>query len=452
MAKNEFALTQLEKAVDTYIREYEERRRLFASIPKIDSEPIFALWDEYLAFLDANKAQEEAARKEFELKHGKLPPDLIISSGGFDRRIHNMFGNSFKKAIKHAEGLTTEGYSTLDSIGDLIRESLNDNSLFAFFIHDIGHITMDLYRQFWDLGAANFPSHINRMRNEREKVKHFLDLFAKDPEFLYGAYVEPYKMLQFIAASELGNKIKTENFSPSRLAWQTGYILRNRNPQAEYDLNSKFTDPKRNEIVVDVEDFTLNGNSGVVFSIIYNLAKNSYKKFGDVPNMSQKIFIQIYETPFNSYVITVGDSGKPIDLNKMKEQLRRQISTRGIDSLVFPNDSLKRKFGNWQDSEYRVGELTMKDMTDIAFMARMSGFDNANDFSSGLGLYGLKYFVQRMGGRAMYGEDFDTGSPIFTFILPKNLSNSMAQKLISSFGTGINATLYYYQGNQRKVA
>lgn len=167
---------------------------------------------------------------------------------------------------------------------------------------------------------------------------------------------------------------------------------------------------------------------------------------------SGKIFIQAYEAPFASYVITVGDTGSPIDLDVMKEKIRELVVKEGINTIKFSTHRIRRKIANWEHSEYRVGDLTITDITDIAFMSRMSGFDNSDNFSSGMGLYGIRYLVERLGGRILYGEDFKTGGPLFTLILPKDLPANRMQKVIYSAGPVIQSLRMYHSGNLRKAA
>jgi len=425
MGKNIEGLTQLKGTLEDFLEGYQERRRTFREFPKVDIEGIFSIWDNYLAFLDKNKEAEEKERakvtKDLRDK-GVIGKDevlgLINITGGFDVTIDSIAKQFF--ANYRSKLLETYPEMKEGKISHGVDDIFNDSDLPAFFLHDINHLHADLTQQFWTIFSPKADYGVNRMRDCREEVRRFLERYNSNPESIYGAYLEPYKMLHFITTTELGEKPMVEQFQPAKLAMQTALILQNRYVQAEYSLVERLSNSKTNEIAVDGEEFTLNGNSGVVFSIIYNLAKNAYKKLGSKANNSQKIFIQVYEAPFSSYVISVGDSGKPIDLNVMKDKVRQLVLNKGIDNVSFPTNGSKKRYQRWQNSEYEVGGLTVKDITDVAFMARMSGFDNADKFSSGMGLYGVRYFLNNVGGKILYGENFENGGPLFTCIIPKN--------------------------------
>jgi hypothetical protein len=435
MARNIEGLHQLKRTIEDYLEGCKERKHIFNDLPKVDIGSTFSSWDDYIRFLDGNKEAEAKERERLtkDLREkGIVKQDqalhLVQITGGFDKLIEKqgapLIGGIRSKLIE----LYQLKYQ--DNIVRLIDDTLDVN-LGTFFVHDINHIWSDLTYQFFTIVNPKHDSSISRMRNNRSEVKRFLEQYNADPGSMYGAFLEPYKMLHFIVTSELGEKPITEKFQPAKLARQTALILQNRFVQAEYSLVDKLTDSKTNEIAVDAEDFTFNGNSGVVFSIIYNLAKNAYKKLGAEANNSQKIFIQVYEAPLSSYVITVGDNGKPIDLDTMKEKIRNLILEKGIDNVPFPNHSSKARYQRWQDSEYQVGNLRLKDITDVAFMARMSGFDNPDSFSSGMGLYGTKYLLENVGGRTLYGENFKNGGPLFTCIIPKNLPSNPVERYVN---------------------
>ncbi|MBI3032070.1 hypothetical protein HYY69_01235 [Candidatus Woesearchaeota archaeon] len=452
---------RLSVTLDDYLAGYEERKLIFGQFPKYNIPLIFDLWDQYLAFLTANTKQEAEARRIFEEYH---PPRKglkgIRLTGGFDDLIKGVtdpvwkgFNQKLKDIFPH------EGN---DEIITLTRQALNDPNLYKFFVHDLNHLIGDLNRQWWCLSEIQWDYSIERMRDYRDEIRGLLELFNADPEYMYGTYIQPFKMLDFIVCDKLGRRQRTEIFSPADLARKTWMILQARCPQFKFGLTTKLTDEPRNELAIDVENVAMYGNSGVVFSIIYNLVKNAYKKLvSDLSDEERigydpskgfgKIYVQVYEAPLESVVITVGDTGKPIDLDKMKNKIRTLIHEQGIESVVFLSQGAKKRYENWQASAYKVGELSMKDITDVAFMARMSGFDNNEEMSSGMGLYGLQYFVKRMGGFILYGENFETGSPIFTCVLPKNMSTGKFQRVLNLVSTGYTAARLYEFGHDKEI-
>ena len=84
-------------------------------------------------------------------------------------------------------------------------------------------------------------------------------------------------------------------------------------------------------------------STGLVFSIIYNLAKNAYKKLMQEPDTGNKIYVQLYEAPLGCYVISVADSGSALDVDAMKEKIREHVQEYGINNTSFPSLALKRK-------------------------------------------------------------------------------------------------------------
>ncbi|MFH1409926.1 MAG: hypothetical protein ABIH34_08515 [Nanoarchaeota archaeon] len=439
-------LEQLDEALQKYLQGYQERRKIFAEFPKVDIDPIFKLWDGYLEFLDTHKEEEREAIRKYEERTGeKKHPMIVAFSGDWSDIFYDAttaFYGELSQKMDHVE-------SDQSIFLDAFLAAIEDGNMRRFFSHDVHYIIGDLKLLFSTVIDPSIKSSINHMRNRRDHVRQFLEQYNADPESLFGAQIEPYKMLDFIVTNELGKSPRLETFNPGKLARQTGYILANRYPQAEYVIVNQATATSRNEIGIDAEDFNLKGNSGVVFSIIYNLAKNAYKKLGTEPNASQKISIQVYEAGLSNYVIQVSDSGKPMDLNVMKDNIRQLILDEGIDSVVSHSKKAKKRFADWQESEYKVGDLRLGDLSDVAFMARMSGFDNDDEFSSGMGLYGLKYLLDSVGGKVLYGERFDDGSPVFTCVIPKKFPAGRLDKYLNNVLAGLESKRIYHQGMQR---
>ncbi|MFH1511552.1 MAG: hypothetical protein ABIF10_07715 [Candidatus Woesearchaeota archaeon] len=443
MQKNLGALQRLEAAVVTYLAEHESRKHMYSEYPKIDIDGTFALWDRYLAFLDTHKSEEENARNAWEEKYNQPSQPIVYFYGDLISQMDHQF-NPFWKGLKKTLAEHFDwGYRTKSAISDILWTDFKDADLSRFFFHDINHLHADLLGQFLSVSEPMFLFNVDRMANHRDEVKDFLEKFNDDPEFFFAHMAEPYKMLHFIAASEQGKASINEPFSPSRLAWQTAYTLQNRYCEARCHLSKKASPAGINEIIVDAEDFTAKGNSGVVFFNVYNLAKNSYKKFIDNPNKSMKIYIQIYEAPHDTYVVTVGDSGSPIDLNVMKDKTRRKILKDGVDGVAWLSEAVRNKFLGWQSSDFKVADLSVGDLSELAFMARMSGSDNNDTFSSGMGLFGINYLLSQSAGRILYGEDFTTGGPVFTCVLPKEFPTNPIEKKVFGLYSWLNERTLY---------
>ncbi len=438
MTPEKSSLESLIDALDTYFTEYEARRQMYTGCPKFPIEKIFEVWNQLFAAFDVEQPQNALSfLKENRLKLRSAVGDFLYGYLHFNRELFD------------------EQYSTKADIATLADAAFHNSQLNDFFGHDIGHLQYDLKSMFWIPSGDHGDISFNTMRQFSGEIQNFLEQFNETPDFFLSPTLEPYKMLHFMATHALGRKPLKELFSPPRLAWQIAHILQYRDAGSQWGVVShgiSDAPTQRNELILDCEDFLVSGNSGVVFSIIYNLAKNAYKKLSGSPHQGHKIYLQLYEAPPGCYVITVADNGKPIDITKMKEMIRREISERGIENMDFLTHETKKRFRDWEKSPYRVGELSAKNLTEIAFMSRMSGFETPHLLSSGMGLYGVQALIENMGGRILYGEEFSTGSPIFTCILPKQFADNSVQKFLSQTSAQIHATGYYYFGNPKKAA
>lgn len=445
------ALKVLNSSLEGCIEAYESSRHIFNEFPKVDIEGLFRIWEEYINFLDGNRVQEAQARKEREESGGFVPKYHLIMDGGYSKGVSKQVEEVFKENRARWNQIFSEGRFAEHSReieGEL--SNLKSWDLLRFFVHDIYHLRGDLEKRFLCLSNPRGIATINTMRQRREQVRTFLELYNQNPEFLFGCLIEPYKMIHYVATGMLGEQPRLETFTPADLAWKVGFILQNRSPPHEFSLVSKPTATEGNEIIVDAEPFSVIGNSGVVFSVIYNLAKNAYKKIESKPIDASpiKIAIQVYQVPLGNYVITVADSGYPMDINLMKDKIRKAVLDDGIDSVIFPTRRFEKVVRNWEQSPYRVNELSVGDLVDVAFMARMSGFDNSSSFSSGMGLYGIKNLASNVGARIMYGEKFEDGSPVFTVILPKEFPTSPIQRAGASLASRIVGAELYRNGDR----
>ncbi|MBS3131070.1 sensor histidine kinase [Candidatus Woesearchaeota archaeon] len=412
-------LKKLDLMLDRYISSFPDRlSEEVKSLPKIDIDMVMSVWDMYLEAIKSGKDERTIQNLHEKIKNtGKsLEIDVI-------RMWKRLFYDPLSMEIN-------------SKIGDALAD---DQILMAFLGHDHAHLCTDISSQYKIITSAPEKTSSFIMENQREQVRAFLELHNTNPEYIFSHWINVNKMIHYIVTSKLGRKPKAELIIPADITMQTAMTLQRRSHRDAYSIVSRLSDTDANEIAVDAEYFKVVGNSGLIFSIIYNLAKNAYKKISKFkPNNSQKIALQVYEPSYlgSCYIITVADNGGPIDLNAMKDVLRETIKAQGIENLKFPNTAIERKFRKWQQSGYSVKDITIGDITDIAFMGRMSGFEMEGQFSSGMGLYGVRYLVQNLGGKILYGEDFNTGGPMFTCILPKKM-NSYGGRLAAALQSKI---------------
>ncbi|PIN76972.1 hypothetical protein COV17_00100 [Candidatus Woesearchaeota archaeon CG10_big_fil_rev_8_21_14_0_10_36_11] len=149
-------------------------------------------------------------------------------------------------------------------------------------------------------------------------------------------------------------------------------------------------------------------------------------------------------------------------LGDLEETLRRDLQSYHEQyatlSAVFPQVDIPFIFGLWDEyltflDEHKEEEQearrkrTERRGEELPFVGMYGGFDNDDQYSSGMGLWGVQYLLHEMGGKILYGEDFKTGGPLFTCILPKKLPAGKVGKTISNLATRLNAAPFYHRGS-----
>jgi hypothetical protein len=262
--------------------------------------------------------------------------------------------------------------------------------------------------------------------------------YNENPEDLFNAPILSYKMIHYLVTSNLDMPSFSEYFSVDEICRKSAQIVASRGFSKGFVLTEEYSSRHKNQIVLDCEPINAKGNPGCLFSIIYNLLKNSFKKTVNDSNETNTLFIQSYEGSYSTYIISVGDNMDPINLNLMKDKVRKKILSEGFNSIDFSKKILKKIY-QWQESPYKVGNFYHGEITNFCYLARLSGSEMPlNSLNSGLGLYGLSNLLKN-NGRILYGEDFNTGGPIFSVILPKNPSTNPFNGFLN------NARTYFAQ-------
>jgi hypothetical protein len=337
------------------------------------------------------------------------------------RQLAEIGGSNYQKNI--APFILKSGEST-SQVDNIIKF---DTSMRKFLTHDFAHLSQDGLYLFWLLDGSAYDDSIKAMTKYRDDVLDAFRFYQANQKEFMRLTTYPLHLLSYVAESELGVPKHTQTVKLGDMATLVGRVLQYRTPQLLMRFGSQVSSDVRNELVVSGENVEVDMNIGIPFSLLYNLAKNSYKKTtGLTPESGYKIEIATYQLPNDLVGISVSDSGKPVDIMLMKDKIREHVLERGASSI--PSTSLERKMQNWQKSPYAVGELQTQDLVDVAFMAHMSGFNAPDTINSGMGLYGAKYLVEDLGGRILYGEDFQTGGPIFTCILPRQAPMQVGEK------------------------
>ena len=404
--------------------------------------------------LPASEVREYASNL-FEILE-RLKAGEAVETGSKETRIKYLEDSDF---VEKVWGLRREIEEDSRS-GAILRTTTQifGDEVANFVGHDSAHLAVDYMDVLRYLEMGLLVS-VRRVVGS-EFVPHFFRVLEQEPEKLYGLASMPLKMLRFLTQKELGEGIETERVNLKALTDRLGLAVAGRYFRVGFDVTERPSNPKGNYILNECEDFEVQHNIGCMSSIIYNFVKNALKKMVPEDKLVEEGFkdnklrvqIQSYKTPHGSFVISVYDNGSPIDLNRMKFAMRRKIQEEGLENIEFPNRRTEKVFRGWKDNPYALRKLTHQDITDLAFLARLSGADNDDFMSSGMGLYGVKYIVEEMGGQILYGEHYEHGGPIFTVILPRTLPDSYLASSVSSVRTGYLKYRMQKQGGLKRAA
>jgi len=313
---------------------------------------------------------------------------------------------------------------SVGKLSDVVDDILHDENLATFLSHDCWHLLEDFLNMFNYYGLSR-----QGFENLRKSVDERVGLYEKlnsDPAYIARSLLEPFRLAQYVIEAKFDLEHECWSFNPKEIVETTQDILNSRITYQGITIG---------EVITRSEDFEMYGNSGVFWSVIYNLAKNSVKKFmedyiKDKVTRDNRVYIDVYKAN-GCCVVTVADNGDPISLDKMKEKIRETIVYEGIDALGFWDKGTKRRIEGWVKSPYKVVELTVDDLLPTSrYVIRSSGLDmKQKAVNSGMGLYGIRYLSECLDGAVMYGECINTGSPLFTFVLPINFQQPNKQKV-----------------------
>jgi hypothetical protein len=448
-------LVNLLRTIESNLREYESSFRVehFSSYPKIDIPFLSDLLDEVFTAFDEVEPEQ--------LK------DIIIF--WLNKNIDNPYKEKSFLNIPTSYGLGKKLKSIEDYINPILEETkrknnsllqflekgidleiFEDDALNCFFMHDISHLTNDYIHFLLNLTDKKITS-LQNIKDKKEHIIKILKDYNDNPEDLFNAPVLSYKMLHYLATSRLNMPPLSESFSIDEICLKAAQIVGFRGFSKGFLLTEEYSKDHQNQIVVDCEPIESKGNPGCLFSLVYNLLKNSFKKTNESNLDNKHLFIHAYEGPNSTYIISVGDNMDPIDLNMMKKRIREKILREGLENLDL-SKKISHKFSEWQNSPYKIAIFRHSEITDLTYLARLSGSElSSYSINSGLGLYGLSNIIKEMNGRILYGESFKTGGPIFSIILSKDLSTDRFSKLLDSTRTYMTQQRLYHSGTLKTI-
>ena len=212
-----------------------------------------------------------------------------------------------------------------------------------------------------------------------------------------------------------------------------------------YSTDFAITDPSsrqrdRNELVIDLEPSALTTNPGMIWSALYNLAKNACREFGagekkmasmkqrlDDPDFRprhpQYVYLQCREiSDRNVTMISITDSGQGLRLDDVMNSMKALLSENLLDTGNLTK-SVALLLEQWKQNPFALRKLNVGNVIDCAALARVSGFSARQHVSgprpSGMGLWGVVYLTERMGGKLL-STNMNDGGALFTIILPNN--------------------------------
>jgi len=189
----------------------------------------------------------------------------------------------------------------------------------------------------------------------------------------------------------------------------------------------------------------------MVFAMIYNLAKNAAKanvqihyqeedqalsklyNLGDKLEHPRHIYLKIRETG-KRIIISVRDlaCGMSMDeaLKRMHDAIVEQLEDKTPDEIRKSQwyCNIRRQIGQqqaellitWPRESEALRKIKVGTIFDCQFVAGFGkGYWRLNSNTSGLGLWGVRYVTETLGGTVMATNSFEGGAE-FTISLPKN--------------------------------
>lgn len=329
----------------------------------------------------------------------------------------------------------------------------------AFFEHDKAHLSASL---FMVRDAFSTVTQFGKLTDE----------VVVDPEFyprrlreinavtdrIARMYGHPWRLIKFLAEGKLGIQPIYEPVSLQRHFRDVAEVLSLRFG-ADVCYVSNPATPLKKSISITGEDITILADNGLIWSVVYNNLKNAQKKFLEDEEMhftSQgyghrlsmpdglraEAFVKYLQSIGGERVskvscynlndgyvaIVFSDSGSPIDLNKMVSGIRNLMRDGSKGDLDWVNAGMGQRFNAWAANDYCFNRLTIEDVTNAAFMARVGGSET-NSISSGMGLYGTRQIIESLGGAILYTTTFKDENPVFVYILPRKPVQNRAEAL-----------------------
>jgi hypothetical protein len=331
-------------------------------------------------------------------------------------------------------------------------------TVIKFLTHDIVHVG--------EFALANHSLQVAFHRDKARGDKRSCGDYMKEPfagewkEFYRDAMCKmdrllkmhecPWQFFKALAEIELGRDVScVESIDMSELVWNIAKMAQLRFVFDDYALttpDNRF--PERNEIVIDLSTANLETNPGMIWSIIYNLVKNAGKELsckyeddkltplasrfnGELPEKPIKLHLKVDHLDQQGVtVVHVVDSGEGLSVDEIMNSMKEILENDLVDGSNL-KPSVVNIVNAWKENPFAVRALRLGDVYDLAGVARASGFvtrDRLGDqFSSGMGLWGVNHLTNKMGGQIIYTNTVQGGA-MFTLLIPDHFFQAGTSK------------------------
>lgn len=333
----------------------------------------------------------------------------------------------------------------------MTRESLSEDwlSLAAFLNHDFYHLAlMELLQLFVTVEGRSLKTNEVSIF-DRHKI--FMDLVTSRAEELSRIQCIPLAFISAVASFEAGKPVPVKTFKPLELLEKIGLMIQGRFMVDDYNLAIN-TQPAAgvNNLVINVDpDLEITANEAMVGMVIYNLAKNAAKAnaFWHHDNDDQAL-VKAYdggslqkprtlsitiEDAEDMIILKIGDEGQGLSIDNFMKRIHRELAEQlrqnGPDGIKNTEwyQTVRRTIGEeqagylmaWLSDPLSLRGLNIGTIFDMQFVVGFSGQSwEIRSFTSGMGLWGVRYLTERLGGTVMGTNKFEGGA-LFSVVLPK---------------------------------
>lgn len=399
-------------------------------------------------------------RARAKLYHSTIAPawlqftdQMIPSSDGwhFTQQALEGLGDSSEQA---SQLLNDRGLADLREQLEQVEPGNYDNSLLRLFLlHDFYHIEPSHLFNLFPFLESSRDRQTGSIRI-LDRHKQFLDQTVGRSQKYAALMALPLEFIEGIAQIRQKKEPLSQSFGPADLFHDIATIVKGRFILADFGIEQNGLvddEASLNRISISVDpDLRLTANQAMIFSPFYNLTKNAAKAYIEklkkkVPlyaaygkgetEISDPCKIQLALQVGEKHVfITVSDNGDGLSLDrglrKFHDEYMIRLDTFGRENLHKSEWywNIRRAIGDeqaeilfaWPTDDRSIRGVNVGSIWDCAFV---SGFDgdlqSIRSFTSGMGLWGVRYLTEILGGSVMVTNKF-TGGADFTIALPKD--------------------------------